>query len=1097
MYLAKTNVISLGNDFQICNAPGSNSLTCGVYLGIYNYILTGTGNLIVGGPGTGPAGAVMAFNPAFVGGASVPVAYWGGNGADGRIANFYIGYANGNSQVPGYGLCDFTGGTVTVMADTMQLGQGGNAGANSLGTLNFNNGSVNVNNATIGNQEVGGGGTGVGIVNIGTNATLAVNNTLTLAAVTGTLTPGTAGTININGGTLIANTIVNGGGTATINGDATITLSGTAGTAASPINTLSISNSTLNVAVLAGVATNIFTASLTTAGAGNLINIPNAPVFPSYPVHVSLIKYQGSIAGAGYDFSLGTLPALFSGYLSNNTANASVDLVLTSGPAIETWTGSVNGNWDTTTANWLAGGSPASYANGDSAQFLDGASTSTVNLTTTLTPNSVTVSNTSPNYTFNGSGLISGATALLKQGTGTLMIDNSGNNNFSGGVTLGGGVLQVGNSDTSGNLPAGAVADSGVLVFDRTDIVTNGNTISGAGALVQAGGGTLQLTGGNTFTGPAVVTNSSTLQLSNPTAVGAGTNTLTIASGSTLDVNGNNATKPVVVSGTGVSGSGALIDSGGAIYDSPGPAVATNITLAGDTTFLNNSPSRWDLGSRNGTVCVLGGAYNLTLNGNSGYFEWANLLVTNVANITIASGTLGVVGSTTFGNPNATLVITASGALQLYGANNYVNKQVDFQNGTILNSSGANVMNGAMTLEPGYCSVEVGGGATLTLSNVLSGSGVLYPNSYPGTVVLAGNSPSFSGGVSLYSGQLVLNGLIGSGITGQSGTTISGTGTANGLVDVYGALLPGATGVAGTFNAAGGLTLESSATVTMNLSTTTGIGGGTNALIAVNGNLTINGNNILINPLKGFLANGTYTLFTYTGTLTVNGTLTASTVAPSRYTFTVTTNATQVNLTVSGQGDLLEWNNGADNGQWDVASSLNWSNLTTHAEDHFLTPDTVLFDDTILSAPHPTTSITISAGQVVIPNVVTNNSSANYTISGAGKISGGASIVKLGNSTLTMSTTNDFTGNFTIGGGTVQINGITAVAGATNGTLVISNGATLAVNLSGSYSAATPASATSPLSSPARARTARVPFNSPAARFTATPTRWAWDKTSR
>ena len=101
LYLAKTNVISLGNDFQVCNTPGTSSLTCGVYLGIYNYILTGTGNLVVGGPGTGSAGAVMAFNPAFVGGANVPVAYLGGNGADGRIVNFYIGNANGNSQVAG------------------------------------------------------------------------------------------------------------------------------------------------------------------------------------------------------------------------------------------------------------------------------------------------------------------------------------------------------------------------------------------------------------------------------------------------------------------------------------------------------------------------------------------------------------------------------------------------------------------------------------------------------------------------------------------------------------------------------------------------------------------------------------------------------------------------------------------------------------------------------------------------------------------------------------------------------------------------------------------------------------------------------------
>ena len=629
LYLAKTNVISLGNDFQICNTPGSNSLTCGVYLGIYNYILTGSGNLIVGGPGTGPAGAVMAFNPAFVGGASVPVAYLGGNGTDGRIANFYIGYANGNSQVPGYGLCDFTGGTVTVMADTMQLGQGGNAGANSQGTLNFNNGSVNVNNATIGNQEVSSGGTGIGIINVGSNATLVVNNTLTLAAVTGTLTPGTAGTININGGALIANTIVNGGGTAAINGDATITLSGTAGTVASPISSVSLTNSTLNLTV-STAPTNINTASLTTGGA-NTINVPAAPVFPSssYPVHISLIKYQGSIGGAGYNFSLGTLPLLFGGYLSNNTANASVDLILTNGPPPEEWTAAQNDNWDTTSTNWQTGGNPALYADGAAVQFLDGASNGTVNLTATFNPNGVTVSNNALAYTWSSSGAISGSTALAKQGPGSLVIDNSGNNNFTGGVTIGGGILQVGKGDTSGNLPAGAVANSGVaLVFDRTDIVTNYNTISGGGALVQAGGGTLQLNGGNSFTGPVTVTNGSTLKLGNLTAVGAGTNTLTIASGSTLDANGYTETRPIIVSGTGVSGNGAIINSGGAIYDNPGTGLATNIMLAGDTTFLMNSPNRWDLGSSSGGS-VLGalGAYNLTLNGNDSYFEWRNLSV--------------------------------------------------------------------------------------------------------------------------------------------------------------------------------------------------------------------------------------------------------------------------------------------------------------------------------------------------------------------------------------------------------------------------------------------------------------------------------------
>ncbi len=1058
LYLAKTNTISLGNDFQICNTPGTNSLTCGVYLGIYNYILTGTGNLIVGGPGTGPAGAVMAFNPAFVGGASLPVAYLGGNGADGRIANFYIGYANGNSQVAGTGLCDFTGGTVTVVADTMQLGQGGNPGANSQGTLNFNNGSVNANNATIGNQEVSGGGTGAGIVNIGTNATLTVNNTLTLASATGTLTPGTAGRININGGALAAGSIVNGAGAGTINAtNGAFTLTGQAGAPAAPVSGISLVNSTLNLAIQAA-STNIVVSSLTTGGSTNVINITSVPAFPSYPVQIKLVKYPASIAGAGYDFGLGTLPPLCAGYLSNNTAGASIDLVLTSGPSTETWSGAVNGNWDTTTANWLAGGNPATYANGAPVQFFDGAHTGTVNLTTTLLPNGVTVSNSALNYTFNGTGVLGGSAALLKQGAGALVIDNSGINSFSGGVTINAGTLQVGNNDANGNLPAGALADNGVLVFARTDAPTVGNTISGTGALMQAGaGGTLLLSGANSFSGPVIVTNGSTLTLGSSTAAGTGASNLTIANGSTLDANGYTATRPIIVSGTGVGGNGAITSSGGAIYDNPGPGLATNIMLAGNATFTFNSPNRWDLGSSGGGS-VLGalGAYNLTLNGNGGYFEWNNLSVqAPLANITIASGTLGVAGTTTFGDPSATLAITPGASLAFWGANVYVNKQVDFQNGGIIqNDSGANVMNGAMTLEPGFDEFDIAGSTTLTLSNALNGSGVFYQSSSKnnglGTAILDGNSPSFSGGVQLYNGQLTLNGLIGSGITSQPFTTIYGSGTANGLVDVFGTIIPGGAGVAGTFKAAGGLTLEIGAAATMNLTPSTG---GNNSVIAVTGNLAVNGNNITINPLSGTLAAGTYTLFTYTGSLT--GTFgTASTVATSRYSFSLSTNTPhQVNLIVSGQPNLLEWNNGANNGEWDVQNSLNWSNLTTHAEDQFFTADQVLFDDTILSAPHPTTSIDIASGQIVAPSVVTNNSTANYTISGAGKISGAANIVKLGNSTLTMSTTNDFTGNFTIGAGTVQLNGITAVAGATNGALVISNGATLAVNLSGSYPA--------------------------------------------
>ena len=1056
LYLAKTNDIVLGADIQTCYQPGSsNSLPVALYLGINNSITFGSsGNFNIGQTGTSTNGVIVEFNPAFLGGATPPTAVFNSSASGNRINNFYV--CNTSQSFASYALCNLSGGSVNALISTLQVALSSSGIGAATGVLTFDMGTINASSANVGDQQSSGGGMAVGTVNINSNstygasATLVVGGTLSLASVSGTLTPGTAGTININGGTLSAGAITNGAGTGTINvNGGTLTLSGAGGTAASPISILSLSNSTLNLTI-SSAPTNIFAGALATSGTTNVMNISTAPLFPSYPATISLIKYQGSIGGAGYNFGLGTLPHLYAGHLVNNTVNGSVDLVLTSGPSAEIWTDAAgNNNWDTFSANWS--GAASTYVDGDAVRFVDGAASGLVNLTATFMPNSVIVSNNALSYTWSSSGAVSGLTGLTKQGPGTLVIDNSGNNNFSGGVTISGGILQVGKNDTGGSLPSGTITDNSILAFDRTDNpLVNNNTITGAGAVVQAGGGMLNLSGANTFSGPVVVTNNSTLQLGSINAAGIGTNPIVVVSGSTLDADGNTATKPIIVAGAGVSGSGAIIDSGGAIYDSSaGGGLATNIVLTGDTTFLDNSPSRWDLGSRNGTTCVLGGAYNLTLNGNGGYFEWANLDVTNVANITLASGTLGVIGNTTFGNPADTLAITSSGTLQFYGANDVVNKAVDFQNGaTIINSSSANVMMGPMTLEAGVENLQVGSGTSLTLSNTLSGSGILVQNTYAGTTILAGNSPTFNGAVYVYVGQMTLNGLIGSGIVSSSGTTVAGAGTAGGVVDVSGSFNPGNTGAGGTFNAAGGLTLESGATATMNLSTTTSSG---NSVVAVTGNLTLNGNTIYINPYKGFLADGNYTLFTYTGTLTVNSMPTASTLSASRYTFTVATNANSVYLTVSGQGDQLKWNNNANNGQWDVATSINWTNLSTGSNDVFLVPDTIVFDDTIKQVLHPTTSITIPSGTVVVPSVVTNNSTTNYTIMGQGEIGGAASIVKLGPSTLTIGNTNDFTGNLTVGGGTVELSGVTAAAGAANGTLSVSNGATLLVNLTNGY----------------------------------------------
>jgi len=1050
LYLAKTNQISLVNDFQLCNQAFSNSVPCAIYLGQVNNVATGSGNLIVGGTGTTMAGAWMKFNPAFIGGANpVPTAYFNSTSGSGRIANFWICNANGAPNVPGNALCDFSGGNITMLVDTMQLGQAGNAAAQ--GVLTLDNGVIDVNNATIGNQEIGNGAAGVGVVNLNTNstlgsaATLQVNNTLTLAAATGGVTAGTAGTINVNGGTLAANTIANGAGAGAINlTNGTLSVTSAAGTPAAPISSLSLTSSALNLTVISG-SNSVVTTSLKTGGAANVINIRSAPPFASYPVQIALVKYSGGIGGAGYNCNLGTLPPLFAGHLSNNVANASIDLVLTSGSGTLTWKGNINGNWDTTTANWLAGGSSV-YADGEFVQFLDGASTGTVNLTTALLPASITVSNSALNYTFNGSGSLGGPSGLAKAGSGTLVLDNSGANNFSGGVTINGGTLQVGNNDAAGSLPPGSIVNNGNLAFARSDTVTEGNNVSGTGSVIQAGaGGTLVLSGGNSFSGNVVVTNGSTLTMGSSSALGSAGGSVIVANGSTFDMNGNSSTKPIVVAGSGVGGNGAITDNGGAVYS---PALA--ITLTGNTTF--SYPNRWDFATGS-TVSTGGNAYDLTLVG-TGYFQWGNTtLDPALGNINLTSGQLGVVGSTTFGNPSSTLTLASGAALVFYGSPySFVNKKVDFQSGAMIDCYGGNnIMSGGMTLEPGFCQFNISGGTSLTISNVLSGSGVFYLNGGTGSATLLGNSPSFTGGVSLYTGGLVLDGTIGSGITSQAGTVVAGKGTANGLVDISGALQPGDQNTTGTFAAVGGLTLESGATLTEGLST---LIAGNNDLVAVTGNLTVTGNTIFVNPTGGTLQNGIYPLITYTGGLT-GSFAGVQTVSPSVYTLTLTnitsTSPKQIGVIVSGSPSVLLWNNGGHNGEWDF-SSLNWSNVVTHAAELFANADSVTFDNSITNAATPATNIDIGSGQIVSPSIITNNSTVNYTFSGAGKISGATSIVKTGSGTLTIDTVNDFSGNTTIAGGAVQINN-TSGLGNTSGTIFVTNGATFLVNLAGGYPA--------------------------------------------
>lgn len=122
----------------------------------------------------------------------------------------------------------------------------------------------------------------------------------------------------------------------------------------------------------------------------------------------------------------------------------------------------------------------------------------------------VTLTNTATflceqNLTITGS--VDGGGNLTKTGTATLIL--GGDATHTGGTTVSAGTLQIGNAGTTGT-HAGDIVNNGTVAFFRSDDCTYPGVISGTGALVNLGGGTLTLTGASTFTGTATLSGGTT-----------------------------------------------------------------------------------------------------------------------------------------------------------------------------------------------------------------------------------------------------------------------------------------------------------------------------------------------------------------------------------------------------------------------------------------------------------------------------------------------------------------------------------------------------------------------------------------------------------
>ncbi|NBS14951.1 MAG: hypothetical protein EBT57_09155, partial [Verrucomicrobia bacterium] len=147
---------------------------------------------------------------------------------------------------------------------------------------------------------------------------------------------------------------------------------------------------------------------------------------------------------------------------------------------------------------------------------------------------------------------ITGAGKLIKSGSGTWML--SGANSYTGGTTISGGQLQVGDGGGEGTIGTGNITNNGVLLFNRSNDFTNNFAISGTGEVKQIGKGTTTLTGNHTYTGPTTISDG-VLFVKSGGSINSSTNT--VKTGGVLWVNG--AVGAVTVeSGAKVKGSGTV-----------------------------------------------------------------------------------------------------------------------------------------------------------------------------------------------------------------------------------------------------------------------------------------------------------------------------------------------------------------------------------------------------------------------------------------------------------------------------------------------------------------------------------------------------------